>query len=536
MGLSVLIVDDERWMRDTIAKSIDWEKHGLRVAGKASDGLQAYDLILELKPDIVLADIKMPGMDGITLLKRLKENGIELAMIFFSGYDSFEYAKDAINLGAMGYILKPVDERELLRMLLKAKEHLESERQRGEEKMHFADLSDRERDRKKAEYISGLLDGTVFAESNSNIPELEFVADSFMVISLEIDKYSELQRDAAVEKGSKLKLALGTICMDYFETTDINVFAVNTLKGVEILLNTQNCIEESNRGKVIETCERIINAFKLNMGCSITIGIGIAVTGKERIHESGMTSLKALGYKLLAGMGRVIDYRDVYESNISTVILDNRLEREIVESFEKYDFTVSDRIIERIKALMKASRLSVEDIRMFNYSLIELLYRLMNKSGLPTGNHCSNPHLVYDDMNRCENMEELFGKYTGFVNESLQLVSDRNLNYYKKLADNIKKFIHEHYKENISLESVAHELAFHPNYISRIFKEEFGENFIDYLTNYRIAVAKELLRDQMRHNVFEVAGMVGYSNPKYFSKVFKKVVGVTPAEYIGKNR
>ena len=95
-------------------------------------------------------------------------------------------------------------------------------------------------------------------------------------------------------------------------------------------------------------------------------------------------------------------------------------------------------------------------------------------------------------------MEELFKKYEKFINESLRLISERSLNYYKKLADKIKKYIQEHYTENISLENIAQELSFHPNYISRIFKEEFGENFIDYLTNYRIELAKGLIEGMIR--------------------------------------
>jgi two-component system, response regulator YesN len=536
MSLGVLIADDESWMRDTIAKYIDWEQYGLRVVGKAIDGLQAYDMILELKPDIVLADIKMPGMDGITLLKRLKENGKEPAFIFFSGYDRFEYAKDAINLGAIGYILKPVDERELLRKLIEAKEHIISEKQRNEEKMQFADLSERVRDNKKTEYISLLLEGTAFDVSNYRNLGTEFVSDYFMVISAEIDRYMEIQKDAAVERDYTLKLALSNVCMDYLEMAGFKVFETNTQKGVVILLNTMNPCEDENRQKVIETCERIIRTFKANMGSSITVGIGTAITGKERIQESRRTSCKALEFKLLAGMGRAIDYGNIYESRVSTVILDNHMEKEVTESFEKSDFTISEKVINRVRKLTETSRLSLDDIRRFNYSFIELVYRLLNKFGVQTGNYCINPHLVYDDMNRCEDLEELFGKYIRFVNESLQLISDRSLNYYKKLADSVKKYIHEHYTENISLESMSQELTFHPNYISRIFKEEFGENFIDYLTNHRIEVAKELLRNDKRLNVFDIADRVGYSNPKYFSKVFKKVVGVTPVEYIKKSK
>lgn len=535
MVLSVLIVDDERWMRDTIAKSIDWEQYGLRVVGKASDGLQAHDMIMALKPDIVLADIKMPGMDGITLLRRLRENGMEPVFIFFSGYDSFQYAKDAINLGAMGYISKPVDERELLKTVLKAKEHIKYERENIEEKMHFADLSVREKDRRKTEYIERLLDGTAFEENYSQIPLLDFVSDCFMVIAVEIDRYGELQRTSA-DKCPQLKLALGTICMDFFEINNTNVFPVNTKNGVVIVLNTNELSGDGYYKTLSETCERLIKVFKLNMGSSITIGIGFPVTGKERIHETYKASVKALEYKLLAGMGRVIGFRDIFKSKISTVILDDKLEKSIVAGFEIYDFKLTDRIIEYVKALMNTTRLSIDDIKTFNYSLIELVYRLMNKAGIQTGNYCSNPHLVYDEMNRCEDMEELFGKYSVLINESMQMLTDRGLNYYKKLADSVKRYIHEHYSENIGLESVSGALAFHPNYISRIFKEEFGVNFIDYLTDYRITEAKELLRGDVKHNVSEIAGMVGYNNAKYFSKVFKKTVGVTPAEYIEKNR
>lgn len=535
MGLSVLIVDDERWMRDTIEKSVDWEQYGFKVAGKANDGLQAYDMILEARPDIVLADIKMPGMDGIALLKRVRENGMEPAFIFFSGYDRFEYAKDAINLGAMGYILKPVDERELLSTLLKAKEHIESERQKSEAKMKLADFSEQEKDRKKTEFINKLMEGISIDNVSFQSISLKFVSDFFVVASLEIDRYSELIKTGASEKAAKLKLALSTICVDYFESTGIRVFAVDSGMGIKVLLNPGTSCEGTEKQKVIETFEKIINTFKTGMGCSVTIGIGSEVSGRERIHESCRKSGKALEYKLLSGGSRIIEYRDIFENGIKTVILDSRMEKEVADGFEKSDFAMSERIIGRVKELMKTTNLSMDDVRGFNYSLIELVYRMLNKYDISTENHCSNPHILYDEMNRCEAMEELFEKYSRFIKESMQMVSDRSLNYYKKLADNIKKYIHQHYAEDISLESVAHELAFHPNYISRIFKEEFGENFIDYLTNYRINIARELLRGT-RHNVSDIAKMAGYRNPKYFSKVFKKVTGITPVEYIGKNK
>ena len=128
----------------------------------------------------------MPGMDGITLLKRLKENGVETVFIFFSGYDKFEYAKDAINLGAMGYLLKPVDENELLTMLLKAKKYIESEKQSREGKIQLVDLSERELDRKKAEVIRRLFEGSEFCDNTPQSIGIELVSDYFLVISLEI--------------------------------------------------------------------------------------------------------------------------------------------------------------------------------------------------------------------------------------------------------------------------------------------------------------------------------------------------------------
>ena len=535
MDLSVLIVDDERWMRDTIEKSIDWELYGIRVAGKAVDGLQAYDMILALRPDIVLADIKMPGMDGIDLLRRVKENGMAPAFIFFSGYDRFEYAKDAVNLGAMGYILKPVDEHELLGILLKAKEHIESERQKSEAKTKLVDLSERENDRKKTEYIRRLLDGMNIGISGFQNTGLLFASNYFSVVLLEIDNYSDFEKTDTFKKGDKLKLALSTLCSDYFESEGIRMFADNSRKGFEILLNPVIPYESAEQHKLIEICEKIINTFKTSMGYSVTIGIGRAVSEIESIHLSYRKAVKALEHKILFGGGRVIEYRDIFDNGIRTIILDRRMEKDILESFEKTDFTISQKIIEQVAALINIEGFTIDDLREFNYNLIELVYRILNKAGISTETHCINAHLLYDELNRCEVIVELYKKYSLFINDCLQLVSNRNLNYYKKLADNIKKYIHDNYAKDISLESVAQDQAFHPNYISRIFKEEFGENFIDYLTNYRIAIARDLLKD-IRNNVSDVSGMVGYSNPKYFSKVFKKITGITPMEYIGKNK
>lgn len=533
MTLNVLIADDERWMRDTIAKSIDWDEYGFRILGKASDGLQAYEMILEQKPDIVLADIKMPGMDGITLLKRLKENGVETVFIFFSGYDKFEYAKDAINLGAMGYLLKPVDENELLTMLLKAKKYIEFEKQSREGKIQLVDLSERELDRKKAEVIRRLFEGSEFYDNTPQSIGIELVSDYFLVISLEIEGRVEIDNGDALKKTAQGTLALNTMCLDYFERAGMKTFVLNAQMGVEVLLNLKNFHEGSNQQKIIDTCEEIINTFRINIGQLVSIGIGYEVNGKQYIRESHRASLKALEQKLILGMGRVIDYKNVCINNINTVILDSTMEKKIIESFEKSDFTIADEIIEVVKTLMKSTVICVDDIKSFNYSLIELIYRLMNKSGIQTEKYCRNPHLLCDELNRCIDMVELFKEYQKLINESIQLVSDRKLNYYKKLADSVKKYIHEHYREDLSLESVATELSFHPNYISKIFKNEFKETFIDYVTNYRIELSKDLLKD-IRNNVFDVADMVGYRNPKYFSKVFKKITGVTPVEYIRK--
>ena len=535
--ITVLVVDDEKWARDEIVSSVNWEAHGFRLLSEAGDGIEALTLIRQLNPDIVLADIQIPGIDGIELLRRSRESGNACVFIYFSGFDRFEYAKSAVNLGAIGYILKPVDEKELLELLLKAKELIEEERKKTQSHKLLMDLTADTLRKQRSEFIRRILQqaavpGEDLAGQLQTL-DMRLAGAGFTAFSCEIDRYPRVLekygKDQVRQYGRKLQelfhqMLAGAGVHFYLDASD---------KGVDGVINYCSG-DMAARKNLLEACEKIIEVFaKEPPGLTVTIGIGKEVTGLENIHASFVNAGEGLERRIIAGGCRVIEPGPEISLKIKTVILDPPMLRDITECLEKGGPELADRIVGRVKERIQSGGITVGDIRSFNYHFVEAVFNLLVKVGGSPEELLGNPRVLCDEMDLCEDADSLAEKINATLQAGIGFVKEFNQNYHNKLLGSVKKYIDAHYMKDISLESIAQEFKFHPNYLSKLFKEETGQNFIEYLTFIRISKGKELLAD-LRHNVLDVALMVGYKDAKYFTKVFKKVVGVTPSEYIGK--
>lgn len=534
--ITVLVADDEKWMRDELSSSIDWESQGFKLLGEAGDGLEALEMIRQLKPDIVLADIQMPGLDGIELFRRVKDTGLNCAFIYFSGHDRFEYAKNAVNLGALGYILKPVDEKELLELLGKAKAFVIEERNKRLSDAKLADLSSHVIQQRQKEFLDNILHNRINSpeEIKETVRKLELRLHGslFTLFSCRIDGFRFLSDSGMAQSPEELKKTLSRLISDILRKNGFHFYPVDLEEGIVAIVNYSSA-DGSVRKEILHSCSRISASFEGVAGTTVTIGVGNEVSGIESIQKSFSESGRAAENRLVFGKGRVIDISQISKNMIQTIILDTALRNIIADCIEKSDIRLAALVADTLKKAVGRGDTSLEDIRNFNYQFVEHVFSVLSKAGGSPAGILGNPHLLCDELDMCEDMEELASKVNGILRAAIQAAAGFKTDYYIKLMGSIKKYIEEHYTEDISLESVALEFKFHPNYLSKLFKDETGVNFIDYITGLKIGKARELLAD-IRYNVYDVAQKVGYKDAKYFTKVFKKVVGVTPSEYVGK--
>lgn len=534
--LSVVLVDDEKWMIEYITNNLDWQKDGLELIGSAENGYDALKLIEAKRPDIVLTDIQMPVMDGITLFSKVKEIGYTTAFIFFSGYNLFEYAKLALNMGAIGYVLKPIDIGELELLLDKAIKYIETEKWKLESNQIRSTLAKQQRYTEQQNFILSILDHIdhltmdIYAEMKNL--DIVFSGNVFRYIVIEFDDTNELDRSGFTNISVLYMKNILTQGLNHaFTGSDINYFILDAPKGKDVFMNYNLGEDVVQRESLYNICAAIKNAFHHATGSTISIGLGNEVPSLPDIRDSITSAKCAIDHRLIAGKNSIIDYSAIQIKETRIPILDKELKEMIAICMEKQDLSMVPMITEHIHRLMNQTCIDVEDIKYFNYHFTEYIFGLLSRKSI-SPEALGNPHTLCDEMDYCKGVNEVVKKTEKMLYSSLDDILRASSNYYNKLIVNMKKYVEEHFNEEINLDSLAHLFSFHPNYLGKLFKEETGENFVDYLTQYRMDIAKELLKD-IRLNVYQVAKKVGYDDAKYFSKVFKKVVGLTPKDYIG---
>ena len=525
--MKILIVDDELLVRIGIKSCAEWDKYGMEVIGEASDGEEALQLIRRLHPDVILLDIKMPNMDGIELMKRLKEEKTECKVVILSGFDDLYHVREAMKLGASDYLHKPcMNGKDVLEALLNVKKQLDQKEispeqfnpsEHGEKsklvlkKAFLRDLlegrhgSDREFEQKCRDYDVKLEKGyfgcLVFSVKNLAEISKRYEGQDVSLLQSSIENIMEgvLSREAGVE----------------FLCIDKNIYSV--IIGIKGIISERKIFE--NIDAVIHL---VLDATKRFLNIDITIGVSdIHMTFREvmRAFDEAALSMKQ---KFYAKAGNVIYYRDIRrirENNNTFLKIDSMIAglKEHLTKFEYGKFNSS--LKELVDLLEEDPCLSEEDVKkLFNAFLF------MVKGGKE---YLAEMELLVS----CETLHQLYHTWWDIVGSQIngcQYMKQHQTNNY--IVKGIIQYIDENYPSEISLNLLAQKFSISPNYISRLFKEVTGETLFNYLNYVRIEKAKELLRD-MQLKMYEIGYKAGFKSPVHFNIVFSKITGLTPKHY-----
>lgn len=509
-----IIVDDEPRVRRGLTSLIPKLDPEWTVVGEAKNGLEALDLVRKEMPDLVITDIRMPRMNGLDLLSALKEYPVHVVIL--SGYGFFEYAQTAIKFGAFDYLLKPVKPPEIQSLLQRLKERQRVGESSAEPARHPLNFSKWWKD-----WLLEAEEAAAYAgKLKSLLPE---DAGELQVMAVEIDRYEELIGEEQWGDKQLVAFAVRNVIQDLMaekrETRLLPLFAHGS--RLVYLLCGQTFGPEA--------ASRLVGEVRRWVKISISIGLSGRTREFGELPILYRQAMEALRDKWIRGEGIVSRHEDSAGFAKEALGYPVELDDAICRDVRAGDREKALEGLERFLRQLKREELSYPVFQRFALQLLSSVYRIVYENRIDDG--------AFKEMSRPRDLfrrEFALDEYKAFMTEWIGAVVD-SLEEKRKMRNNrtIEKaveFIRAHYSKDISLEEVAQHAGMSGSYFSTFFKQETGDNFIDYLTRLRIDKAKSLMTDaELR--LYEISQLVGYQDVKYFSRLFKRHVGATPAEY-----
>lgn len=534
MNLKVVILDDEYIIRDGLC-SFPWNDYGCQVAGSAEDGLEGLELVEKHRPDIILSDIKMPEMDGLTLSARVKERFPETEIILLTGYDDFEFAQQALRIGVAEYLLKPVDFREMHSVVEKVcKRILEREKK----KTDYIVL--REKYRKAMPHmvdkaISDMVFGRLKDKKDMRemIRRLNLRLDSYLAVYGRIINGGE-EAEVKLEPGL-FEFAVCNICEEIFreEKAGIHVYSVTDTMGYCFIISYPEFLADMDcMNHCIAACERAQDEIKKIVQSCISFGVSNVSRDICRLNEVYTEALDACEESsFVDDTGTIMQYSDINSVKLNVWDITEGEKKRIISEIARGNTETAMKLLVRV--FEKCNEMDA-----MRYAAADLLlhcsrYVCSDNHFLDTGQKQENNKVFLESAERiflCRNQKDLMNS----LKKALQRIGNQNkdvhLNRNQRLGEEIEAYILENYGEDLSLDSLADHFKISKTYVNRLLKKHTGKSFLENLVDIRMIKAKQLISEN-EYKVYEVAEMVGYRDLSYFIRVFKKTYGVTPNNY-----
>jgi len=486
----VLIIDDEPLIRQALKKLLIRNELEIVVVGEAGNGIEALSELERTRADILFLDVRMPLMNGFDLLQRLQERNMAVMTIILTAYRDFDYAAKAIEYGAFGYLVKPIDEKKLVEMTIKAGRRIDEERQAETAKRQLAEL-------RKTGYLERLLEGdeSAFAERPEGIPDFSGGCGRLVVVrpSAGIDSRIGGSGDPTVI----------------------------TYKG-ELILLYRAARELTDE----ELAARLTKGGAAEHRC----GISAPFCGEENIRLAYRQAKAALFYRNAAGEPPI--YRIAKQQTAAVDEPDALPDRRRLEQLsEKLELGLLDEAWTMIRGytetLERRKDLDLDAVYRQYYQFVTAIKHNLPRLEAPEPVKKQLAEMGLAELAAYSTLSEID---IFFERLFAALAPAATVEDAERVVHKIKAYIRENYAQDISLHLLAERLYLSKNYVSAVFKQKTGVNFLDYLTNVRMEQAK-LRLEMTEKGVHQIAEEVGYKNTSHFGKVFKQAVGVTPAEY-----
>lgn len=527
---SVFIVDDEIIVREGIREKIDWNTVPFSLVGEAGDGEIAFSMIQDIKPDILITDIKMPFMDGLELSRLIKKIQPWIRIIILSGHDEFEYAKQAISIGIEDYILKPFTSEELLAALNSIASKLDEDKKRLDDIQQLKKRLDSTLVLERERFLTRLVLGDINLEDTlQRSAELSIdVSGRFYSVCV-CAIYSQAENFSYLYKIKSLLMDL-SLSME-----NVIGFSFSLEKFVFILKSQTG---EAAEDELYSLAEAVLHQATESALCLVHVAIGTTVDRLSSVSQSYTAAEHILA------QNDVQPCRNAILNTSDTIRCTQAAEQSavcrlalsggdpLVSRLKNAQVSDLDSIINELVALLG------NDVQQFpimaSYLVVDVIVAISTVISCAGGNIKE----VFPEMLEQSYVTRAVSSRSTFISEMRRLIevmiSFCNTKKNSQCSDSVVKaqrYIADHFADpDICLHSVAEEIALSPNHFSAVFSQECGLTFIEYLTKVRIAQAKILLKTSKKRSA-DICYDVGFNDPHYFSFIFKKNTGLSPREY-----
>lgn len=529
----LLIVDDEPSVVDTIAHTLPWAELGIEDVLCAYSGREALELIKKQVVDIVVTDIRMPGMDGIQLMEQIIKFSKDTQIILLTGYAEFEYAKRALQLGAVDYLLKPVSDDKLAESIRSITRKLTVEGEEAASYQRAAQFLKEHQPALKSEVLANMLEESRFEAEDSlammGIPFFQGDEVPLVLIRQEgrFTRYN--RRDRLLMEFSICNMAEESLG-PYFEIwscRDSHDYLVLALKAKEAP-ETEEVMHLLPR-----LCSQLQHNVKRYLQGDISIVIGNSVCFPDDMANGYQSVLKTMRRRIGKDVGLLMTVNDPEENRKVSVLKTLHEAPSLNHLFEAGRWEEAARKLDAVSdELDQAWDDSPELLAEWYHTLVSAIYRFAHMNGetlaqllerIGETEGIPDMHALLSVQRMREWAVSLCRKLSSDNTEDIR--SSRAL-----VISQVKDFIHEHLSEDVSLHILADRVNLHPVYLSKVFKLETSEGLKEYLHRVRMEKAVHLLK-KSDAKIYEITAAVGYLNTPYFIKVFKKEFGMTPQEY-----
>lgn len=523
----IMLADDEGIVTDSLKFIIEKNYPGQFEIETAKTGRAVIELAEHFRPDIAFMDIQMPGINGIDAMREIKANNPSIIFIVLSAYDRFMYAKEAISLGVMEYINKPFEKQVICDVLDKAMRVIDTRREQ-----HRNDLIIKE---KMENVIPVLENGFIysimfqehFEEDVNKYKELLDISEEhcFMMAVVFGDSQEGNYMTNAVGSAVRSQASYRTMSEIIKETFKCYVGAIMSNKIPLCVPCSKHEMDYNERVELIDKCRTLSTRLNKETGIFFRIGIGSIVNFRDAM-ESYQEALKAL----INTTSRIAHADDLpigcdYEDNYP-IELEDRIFSELKEGHFDNCVGACSQFFDWMEQTYSGE---TNNIRL---KVLEFVLRAESdayRAGGMTYRFDARENYLPEIMSSTD-LSVVREWYMKKMTEACKNVLVKKSERANDIITSAKAYIDANYTKDLSLDDISRNMNLSPYYFSKLFKEETGENFVEFLTNVRIEKAKELLK-MPEKSMKEICSNIGYSDPNYFSRIFKKVVGLTPTEY-----
>ena len=540
--LKIFLAEDEVVVRETIKRMIPWEELGFELVGEAADGEMALPLLIRQQPDLLITDIKMPFMDGLTLARLAKKEIPGLKVVILSGYDDFNYAKQAIGIGVEDYLLKPITKNALIERLSEIRSRYEHEKTQKEYYEKFQREMQAYEKNSSRDFFEALVGGSMDMMEVYKRAEklgLDIVAEAYnvLIFTMNCDEDFSGQRD----EYSSWEAESLELLENYFAGHSSAMLFRSNIFSYGVLLKGQRETIEENTRECVDEIRKILS--RQDGRREWFLAVGQSVERLSQIQKSYHTASRAFSQRYLydenilyydemetmehpGGQAETEDNAYLQKVDVNALnpailqkFLSNGLQEETENFVKDYFYAIGQE--------------PMESLVFRNYVILNVRFSVIS---FIKGLGCDTNEMESADTEEVlaesgKNMESAIAYAKKMISQAIEIRDQNSGNKNRSILKTAVDFIDSHYMdEEISLNTVANVANVSSNHFSALFSQNMGQTFIEYLTSLRMNKAKELLRcTGMRSS--EIAGEIGYKDAHYFSYLFKKTQGMTPSDY-----